>query len=220
MKHNHQTFVTIADRIKMRSLKDAVEELDERWTDSRCRVIVFSNGISDFNLKRLLALHHIGREDYDWKRSHGCVSINDERQTEEKLRKYYEEFPNENIMVISDSRWAYHPMSESLYEWIVSSDVIIEVKRQRQTWLDAITHEAENGSNVERLIELVETFKMEEDTEGTTPWCDEYQHVDVAIRALLSRDMTDYLSTGLVSADTIEFMLRRILGISGNVLLG
>jgi len=220
MVNNLMFFPSIASRIRMCSLSRAVDELDERWTDSRCRVIVFSNGISDFNLKRLLALHHIGSEDYDWKRSHGCVSADDERQTEEKLRKYYEEFPNENIMVISDSRWAYHPMSESLYEWIVSADVIIEVKRQRQTWLDAIAHEAENGSNVERLIELVETFKREVDAEGTVPWCDEYQHVDVAIRALLSKEMVDYISTGLVSTDTIEFMLKRVLGIQADIQLG
>lgn len=213
-----QTFVRVSGRIQNLTLREAIKELDDLFVGDYRSVVVFSNGISSNRLKRLITLRHLGLDNFDWRREKR-LRVSNDRIREWKVDKYLREADFGNILIISDSRWENHPVSYTLSQKILNADIVIEICRPRQTWLNCIAHAVEESASVSELISLIKILELDDEGEDYQPFCGEYQYLDVAFRTLLSKEMLDAYERGEISAETWNFILHRVLGLPIDVSL-
>lgn len=212
-----QTFTHCAGRIQNMTLREAVRELDEFCIGNLNSVVVFSNGISEYSLKRLIALRHLKVQDFDWKKAKRFKATYEDGVVGWEIDKYLRETDFDNILVISDSFWVRHPVSEELSKVILGANTLIEIRRPRQTWLDCIARAVDERASVHDMISLLETFQADYAGEQYEPFCEEYQYLDVAFRALLNDEMIEAFDDGLISEDTWDFMIHRVLGLTCDI---
>jgi len=220
MKNNGYTFMfsRIASRIQRRSLKDVVDSVVHKVANENVPVVAFTNGISPYSFMRLLALHLINQDHFDFKRRHGLIRDKRERiAVEDAVDMLVEDFSaDKNLTVVSDVRWASHPMRAETYAKIMDADSVYEISRPRQEYLDMIAREVENGATAAEILELSTSLSETAIIDKTPILFGEYRYVDTVLYAMTSRDMRTLLSKPSVS-DKVRDFIRYLLDLPYDV---
>lgn len=198
-------FEQVANKIEQCHLGDAIDRIDWLLQAEARHIVAFTGGISEYGFRRLLALKRIGLQSYDHERCDGF--LREDKELEEWIMEYVGSLDDGRLLLICDSRWTIHPMKKSVYESILESQHVFEVVRERQKWLDLVACTYEWGGGAGGLEELVDEFQMSSREYEGGPYCEEYQNVDIAVRALLGEE-----TSMCVTASEQEFT-RYVLGL-------
>jgi len=198
-------FAGVFSRIRRLNLRTAIEEVYRLAICADKSVVVFSNGISEYRLKRVLALHVLEEDGYDWRRGKNCVSKRDFDIIEDEVGMLLDEMDGIRMTVVVDSRWCHRPISEETYNRTLSADAVIEIDRPRQECVNILAAELENGASAESLFDEIESLRQTCKNERMDVYCPDCENTEILIRGLLTKDMLRLLLRPSVSEETRNF---------------
>lgn len=201
-------------RIKQRTVEESLEIVSHEIIDKCKSVVVFTNGISRYAYLRLLALHILGRMDYDWRKACGFLKASEVEAVEEDIEEWIDSDTFSFVTIVSDARWEKCEISREVARELKNASVVLVLNRQRQWELNFIVGIIEDGASAAGIVMALEFLNGMHKRESDRVYCNEYQGVDVAMRTILQPNVIKQL---LKSSPEVRLFTHYLLGITRKI---